>query len=65
VGGKTGTALGLLKRREGATLKELMETSEWQADSVRGFLSGSLQKMGLTIESAKGTVGERRYSIQA
>jgi Protein of unknown function (DUF3489) len=66
VGSKTAIVLGLLKRCEGATLKELMEATEWQAHSVRGFLSGALRKkMGLKIESAKGTVGERRYSIQA
>jgi hypothetical protein len=58
--------MGLLKRREGATLKELMEATEWQAHSVRGFLSGTLRKkMGLKIESAKSAAGERRYSIQA
>jgi Protein of unknown function (DUF3489) len=51
---------------EGAALKELMEATEWQAHSVRGFLSGALRKkMGLKIESAKDTLGERRYSIQA
>ena len=66
VGSKTAIVLGLLKRREGATLKELMEATEWQAHSVRGFLSGSLRKkMGLRIESAKSAAGERRYSIQA
>jgi hypothetical protein len=66
VGSKTAIILGLLKRREGAALKELMEATEWQAHSVRGFLSGALRKkMGLKIESAKDTLGERRYSIQA
>jgi Protein of unknown function (DUF3489) len=66
VGSKTATVLGLLKRRHGATLKELLEATEWQAHSVRGFLSGTLRKkMGLDIESGKGTDGERRYSIQA
>lgn len=66
VGSNTATVLGLLKRREGATLKALMEATEWQAHSVRGFLSSTLRKkMGLKIESAKGAVGERRYSIQA
>jgi hypothetical protein len=58
--------LGLLKRREGATLKALMEATEWQAHSVRGFLSGTLRKkMGLIIKSNKSAEGERTYSIQA
>jgi hypothetical protein len=66
VDSKTAIILGLLKRREGATLKALMEATEWQAHSVRGFLSGTLRKkMGLKIESAKSAAGERRYSIQA
>jgi hypothetical protein len=66
VGSKTAIMLGLLKRHEGATLKALMEATEWQAHSVRGFLSGTLRKkMGLVIESAKSAAGERRYSIQA
>jgi Protein of unknown function (DUF3489) len=37
-GSTTATVLELLKRREGATLKELMAATEWQAHSVRGFL---------------------------
>ena len=66
VGSKTAIVLGLLKRHEGATLKALMEATEWQAHSVRGFLSGTLRKkMGFKIESAKSAAGERRYSIQA
>src|SRR5437868_4445961 len=66
VGGKTATVLQLLRRPEGAGLAELMAATEWQAHSVRGFLSGTLRKkMGLKIESAKSAAGERRYSIQA
>jgi hypothetical protein len=66
VGSKTATVLGLLKRREGATLKELMDATEWQAHSVRGFLSGTLRKkMGLKIESDKSGEGERTYSVGA
>jgi hypothetical protein len=58
--------LGPLKRREGATLKELMDATEWQAHSVRGFLSGTLRKkMRLKIESDKSAQGERTYSIEA
>jgi hypothetical protein len=58
--------LALLRRREGAALAELMAATEWQAHSVRGFLSGTLRKkMGLTIESSKVAGGERTYSIQA
>jgi len=62
-GSKTAKVLDLLKRSGGASLKELMKTTGWQAHSVRGFLSGALgKKMGLTVSSAKA--GEdRRYSV--
>ena len=64
-GSKTEQVLELLKRPEGVTLKELMKATDWQAHSVRGFISGTLgKKMGLTVESAKGENGERTYSIK-
>ena len=58
--------LDLLTRKRGATLTELMAATEWQAHSIRGFLSGTLRKkMGLKIESRKTADRERAYSIQA
>lgn len=62
-GSKTAQVLGLLKRSGGASLKELMKATGWQAHSVRGFLSGAVgKKMGLTVSSTKA--GEdRRYSV--
>jgi hypothetical protein len=65
-GSKAAKILELLKRPEGATLAALMKATEWQAHSVRGFLSGSLRKkLGLTVTSAKGEDGERTYSVKA
>jgi hypothetical protein len=65
-GSKTETILELLKRPGGATSKELMKATGWQAHSVRGFISGTLgKKMGLTVTSAKSEDGERTYSIKA
>jgi hypothetical protein len=62
---KTAKVLDLLKRPGGATLKELMKPTGWQAHSVRGFLSGTLgKKMGLTVTSAKADDAERRYSVK-
>ena len=56
--------LELLKQPGGASLKEIMKATEWQAHSVRGFLSGTLRmKLGLTIESKKSDDGERTYSV--
>jgi hypothetical protein len=64
--GKTGRVLELLQRPGGATLKQLITATQWQAHSVRGFLSGALKKkMGLKIVSTKEASGNRRYSMQA
>ena len=62
-GSKTAQVLELLKRSGGASLKELMKATGWQAHSVRGFLSGALgKKMGLTVSSTK-TGKDRHYSV--
>jgi hypothetical protein len=64
-GTKTATVLDLLKRSGGATGKDLMKATGWQAHSVRGFISGVLgRKMGLTVTSTKVEDGERRYSLK-
>ena len=64
-GSKAATILDLLKRKDGATLKELMKASGWQAHSVRGFLSGTVgKKLGLAVTSTKGEDGERSYSVK-
>ena len=63
-GSKTAKVLDLMKRPDGATLKDLMKATGWQAHSVRGFLSGTVgKKMGLAVTSAKGEDGERTYSV--
>ena len=65
-GSKTAKVIDLLKRPEGATLKELMKATGWQPHSVRGFLSGAIgKKMGLKITSTKGEDGQRTYSVKA
>jgi hypothetical protein len=43
-GSKAAKIVDLLKRPSGATAKELMKASGWQAHSVRGFLSGTVSK---------------------
>jgi hypothetical protein len=65
-GSKAATVLDLLKRPDGATLAQLMKATGWQAHSVRGFLSGTVnKKLSLAITSAKVPDGERTYSIKA
>ena len=43
-GSKTERVLELLKRSGGASLKDIMKATDWQAHSVRGFLSGTLAR---------------------
>ena len=65
-GSKKAIVLDMLKHPEGATLADIMSATDWQAHSVRGFISGSLgKKMGLTVESFKRPDGVRAYRIAA
>jgi uncharacterized protein DUF3489 len=65
-GNKTEKVLDLLKRPDGATLAELMKATNWQAHSVRGFLSGTVgKKLGLSVASNKEEGGDRTYSVKA
>ena len=64
-GSKAAKVLELLKRPEGASMKELLKATYWQPHSVRGFLSGTIRKkLGLTVTSAKMEGGERTYSVR-
>ena len=63
-GTKKAAILTLLHRPKGATLKELMKATTWQAHSVRGFLSGTLGKnMGLKLKVLDRD-GERAYHVK-
>jgi hypothetical protein len=63
-GSKKATVLELIRRADGASIKEIADATDWQAHSIRGFISGSLgTKMGLNIESFKRASGERAYRL--
>src|ERR1019366_7953256 len=65
-GSKKAIVLELIRRADGASLQEIMSATNWQAHSVRGFISGALtKKMGLTVESFKRPDGARVYRIAA
>ena len=56
--------LNLLNRPEGASIEDMMQATEWQQHSVRGFLAGTVKKkMGLTLMSSKAEGEVRRYWI--
>jgi hypothetical protein len=63
-GTKTEKILSLLRQPSGATLAALMTATQWQAHSVRGFISGQLGKrMGLRVKSFRRD-GDRVYRIR-
>jgi hypothetical protein len=62
--GKGAKILELIGRPKGATLVEIMKATDWQAHSVRGFLSTAASKHGLKIESTKAESGDRVYQIK-
>jgi hypothetical protein len=60
---KGAKILEMIGRVKGATLAEIMRATDWQAHSVRGFLSTAAKKHGLKIESRKSD-GDRVYTIK-
>jgi len=62
-GSKTAQVVAMLRRKDGATLEEIMEKMGWQKHTVRGFMAGAMKKAGHTVESFKSEKGERTYRI--
>ena len=61
---KQAQVIAMLKRPEGATIKQVCEATEWQAHTVRGTFAGAFKKkLGLTITSDKAEGGVRVYRI--
>lgn len=50
----------MIRRKNGASIAEMMKATGWQSHSVRGALAGALKKRGLAIASEK-IDGVRRY----
>ena len=64
-GSKKATILELMRRPKGATLTEIAKATHWQNHSIRGFISGTLnKKMSLTVESSQNEAGLRTYRIR-
>ena len=63
---KHAQLLQLLNRPEGASIEDMMQSTQWQQHSVRGFLAGTVKrKMGLALTSSKAEGDVRRYRIAA
>ncbi len=63
-GTKLAEIIDCLRQPGGATIAQMMATSQWQAHTIRGAISGMIKKkLGLNVESAKRPDGERVYRI--
>jgi uncharacterized protein DUF3489 len=60
---KGAKILEMIRRAKGATLAEIMKATDWQAHSVRSFVSSTAKKHGIRIESMKNDAGRRFYKI--
>ncbi len=61
---KQAAVIQMLQRPDGTTIQQVMESTGWQAHTVRGTFSGALKKkLGLNVVSAKDGTGERVYRI--
>ncbi len=63
---KHAQLISLLSRPEGASIEEMMQATNWQQHSVRGFLAATVKKrLGLPLTSSKSDGETRRYRIVA
>jgi Protein of unknown function (DUF3489) len=62
---KQERVLALLSQPEGASVEEMMQATDWQQHSVRGFLAGTVKKkLGFPLRSSKPNDVARRYRIE-
>ena len=62
-GSKAAQVIALLRRKQGATLSEIVKKMRWQPHTVRGFMAGAMKKAGFDVESFKPEGGERSYRL--
>lgn len=63
---KQSELIQLMQRPEGIALSELMKLTNWQAHSIRGWISAVLRKkLDLVVTRFKSDTGETCYRIDA
>jgi hypothetical protein len=62
-GTKQALVIAMLRRKQGATIAQIVEATGWRSHTVRGFFAGALKrKLGLEVTSEK-VEGSRVYRI--
>ena len=61
---KSATVTKMLSRNRGATVDEIMATTNWQPHSVRSFLTG-LRKKGRVLTKEERKTGDTAYRLTA
>ena len=64
---KQNIVLAMLRRANGASVAEIIEATNWQPHSARGFFSGALKRrLKIDVVSEKDEkTGQRRYHVAA
>lgn len=61
---KKDRVLGMLRRKNGASIAEMMKATDWQEHTVRAFLSATVRKkLDLPLTSDAATGSKRRYHV--
>jgi hypothetical protein len=61
---KQAQLIAMLRRKEGATIAQIVAATGWQPHTVRGAFAGALKKkLGLVVTSEKVEGGERVYRL--
>jgi hypothetical protein len=64
-GSKQARVIEMLMKPEGATIDDIMQATDWQQHSVRGFFAGIIRKkLKLTLTS-EATEAGRTYKVTA
>ncbi len=62
-GTKQAQVIAMLRRKQGATIAQIVEATDWRSHTVRGFFAGALKKkLGFTVTSEK-VEGTRVYRL--